>query len=213
MVEDTGKKMSDLYKYVGYSRQSSKNYKDLGTIPIKHAKAISNFLNISVDTLLSSGLVDDLNADRIIYVDNDSIELPTIYAGAGAVGYAVDEAEKRCYPNELIPPHVAVDKNALVIIVAGNSMEPLYYENDIVLIDMVNGRDFIKIDGTYLVRYGDTIQIKDIKFLGNTDIMISSRNDRHTFMVKKDLGIDDWEIIGKPYVSIHATVGGKLKIG
>jgi len=30
-------------------------------------------------------------------------------------------------------------------------------------------------------------------------------------MVKKDLGIDDWEIVGKPYVNIHATVGSKLK--
>jgi len=146
-----------------------------------------------------------------IQIDSNYIELPTIYAGAGAVGYAVDNPDQRAYPSELIPPHIALDENALVIIVAGNSMEPLYYENDIVFIDMVNGRDFIKIDGTYLVRYGDTVQIKDVKFLGNTDIMISSRNDNHTFMVKKDLGIDDWEIVGKPYVNIHATVGSKLK--
>lgn len=146
-----------------------------------------------------------------IQIDSNYVELPTIYAGAGAVGYAVDSPDQRAYPSELIPPHIALDENALVIIVAGNSMEPLYYENDIVFIDMVNGRDFIKIDGTYLVRYGDTVQIKDVKFLGNTDIMISSRNDNHTFMVKKDLGIDDWEIVGKPYVNIHATVGSKLK--
>jgi len=147
-----------------------------------------------------------------IQIDPNYTELPTIYAGAGAVGYAVDNAERRSYPNELIPPHIALDENALVIIVAGNSMEPLYYENDVVFIDMVNGRDFIQIDGTYLVRYGETVQIKDVKFLGNNDIMISSRNDSHTFMVKKDLGIDDWEIVGKPYVNIHATVGSKLKI-
>jgi len=109
-----------------------------------------------------------------IQIDSNYVELPTIYAGAGAVGYAVDSPDQRAYPSELIPPHIALDENALVIIVAGNSMEPLYYENDIVFIDMVNGRDFIKIDGTYLVRYGDTVQIKDVKFLGNTDIMISA---------------------------------------
>lgn len=144
--------------------------------------------------------------------DDNYIELPTIHAGAGAIGYAVDEPEHRSYPRDLVPAHIALDENILAIVVAGNSMEPLYYENDIVFIDMVNGRQFIPVDGTYLVRYGDTVQIKDVTFLGNGDIMISSRNNQQRIRIKADLGIDDWEIVGKPYVQLHATVGSKLLI-
>ncbi len=56
------------------------------------------------------------------------------------------------------------------------------------------------------------MQIKDVTFLGNGDIMISSRNNNQRIKIKEDLGIDDWEIVGKPYVLLHATVGSKLMI-
>lgn len=162
LLRDKNKKMSDLYKFVGYSRQSSMNYKSQGYIPIKHAMKISQFLSVPMDSLFEMDLSDTDLFTKIAYdakerenvlkdqyedvqMDDTYIELPTIHAGAGAIGYAVDVPEHRSYPKELIPANVALDDNVLVIIVAGNSMEPLYYENDIVFIDIVNGREFTQI--------------------------------------------------------------------
>jgi phage repressor protein C with HTH and peptisase S24 domain len=149
--------------------------------------------------------------DTIIQTDNSYIELPTIHAGAGAEAFGVEYAEKRAFPRELIPPQIALDENLLLMVVVGNSMEPLYYENDIVFIDMVNGREFLHVNGTYLVRYGNTVQIKDVEFLGNGDILLMSRNSKAIIQPVKDLGVE-WEIVGKPYATLHPTVGSKLRL-
>ena len=188
------------------SKESIAKYRDGSRTPDPEIISLAAKLANIPEQLFFSG------TSYTVQINESYIDLPTIHAGAGAVGYAVDVPEQRSYPKELIPANVALDENVLVIIVAGNSMEPLYYENDVVFIDMVNGREFTQIDGTYLVRYGDTVQIKDVTFLGNGDIMISSRNNNQRIKIKEDLGIDDWEIVGKPYVLLHATVGSKLMI-
>ena len=169
----------------------------------EHYPIIAKVLNITLDELMG--------IETSIQVNKNYIELPTIHAGAGAEAFAVESAEKRMYPTELIPPQIALDENVLVMVVVGNSMEPLYYENDIVFIDMVNGREFVPVNGTYLVRYGDTVQIKDVEFLGNGDILLMSRNSQAIIRPVADLGVE-WEIVGKPYASMHPSVGSKLKI-
>ena len=206
----TNKRLAEFITESGrkISKESIAKYRDGSRTPDPDVISLSAELAGVQEQIFFS---DDYY-DAPIQLNGDYIELPTIHAGAGAIGYAVDIPEQRAYPKDLIPPQVALDENVLVIVVAGNSMEPLYYENDVVFIDMVNGRDFIQVDGTYLVRYGDTVQIKDVSFLGNGDIMISSRNNNQRIKIKEDLGIDDWEIVGKPYVQLHATVGSKLLI-
>ena len=37
-------------------------------------------------------------------------------------------------------------------------------------------------------------------------------NNYQRIKIKEHLGIDDWDVVGKPYVQLHATVGSKLLI-
>jgi len=209
LLKKSGKKKGEYYNSVGYSRQSSNNYKAQGYIPAHHAAKIAKFFNVDTDYLL--GNQDEFRkVKNEIQLNNNYIELPMIHAGAGSEAFAVDNAERISYPLELVPPQIALDENVLVMIVVGNSMEPLYYENDVVFIDMVNDREFIPVNGTYLVRYGDTVQIKDVEFLGNGNILLFSRNSP-AIINPSDLGVD-WEIVGKPYVNLHPYIGSKLKI-
>ena len=168
----------------------------------EHYPIIAKVLNVTLEELMG--------IETSVQVNKNYIELPMIYAGAGAEAFAVDKAETISYPMELIPPQIALDENLLIMKVVGNSMEPLYYENDVVFIDMVNDREFVPVNGTYLVRYGETVQIKDVEFLGNGEIMLFSRNSP-AVIKPKELGLD-WEIVGKPYVNFHPTIGSKLKI-
>jgi len=209
LVEKSGIKKKDFYGYTGISRQGYSNFKSQGYIPARHGKKIASFFGISVDDLYKDNL--DFNIVSTKQLDEENyVTLPTIHAGAGAEAFAVDRAEQRVFPRDLIPPQIALDENVLVTVITGNSMEPLYYENDIIFIDMVNGRAFIPVDGTYLVRYGDIVQIKDVEFIGNGEILLRSRNNTDVRNPSKD-GLE-WEIIGKPYANLHPSVGSKLKI-
>lgn len=172
---------------------------------LEHLEIFSKVLKEDIRSLLGIN-----NENYNIQLDNNYKDFPIVYAGAGAEAFAVDRAERKAIPIELIPPQIALDENLLLMVVVGNSMEPLYYENDIVFIDMVNGRDFLPVNGTYLVRYGDTVQIKDVEFLGNGEILLFSRNSP-AIINPKEQGVD-WEIIGKPYANLHPIIGSKLKI-
>jgi len=207
LLNKTHVKKGQFYSAVGISRQNFSNFKAQGYIPAKHARNIANFFGINVDDLYQANTSDI----SIIQTETDSyIELPTIDAGAGAEALAVERAEKLYYPKDLLPDHIKLDENTLAIKIAGNSMEPLYYENDIVFIDMVNGRGFVEINGTYLVRYGNTVQIKDVEFLGNGEVLLLSRNSPAIINPKKE-GLE-LEIVGKPFAMLHPTFGSKLKI-
>lgn len=132
-----------------------------------------------------------------------------IYAGGGQVGiwdeklladsdnfYVID---KRLLPINIQSSHL------IMMQIVGDSMEPKYNEGDWVLIEHKNGRPVKYVNGVHIVKYGDTVQIKNVEFLGNGDIRCSSYNQAYApFQPIKDFG-ETWDIIGK--------VCGKLTIG
>ena len=203
------KKQIDLNRDLEIASGVTSGWKSRQSIGKKYLKEVADYLDVDTDYLL--GNQDEFRKIKSeIQLNNNYIELPMIHAGAGSEAFAVDNAERISYPIELVPPQIALDENVLVMIVVGNSMEPLYSENDVVFIDMVNGREFIPVNGTYLVRYGDTVQIKDVEFLGNGSILLFSRNSP-AIINPSELGVD-WEIVGKPYLNLHPQIGSKLKI-
>jgi len=221
-MEDKGIKQKDIIDYLGATQSNVSKWLSLNEkirldIPNTILAKIAHYLDVDIEYLL--GLQEEKKKFRTeslepiptTQLDEENyITLPTIHAGAGAEAFAVDRAEQRVFPRDLIPPQIALDDNVLVTVITGNSMEPLYYENDILFIDMVNGRAFIPVDGTYLVRYGDIVQIKDVEFLGNGEILLRSRNNTDVRNPSKD-GLE-WEIIGKPYANLHPNVGSKLVV-
>lgn len=88
----------------------------------------------------------------------------------------------------------------------GDSMQPDFNEGDFVFVDMVDGRDFVKINDTYIIRVGDIVQIKRVDFLGNNKIKLISLNKEYGEYYPHRDGIE-CEIIGKVCGKIELKKG------
>lgn len=138
-----------------------------------------------------------------LQLKDNMLIIPIINAGAGALAIVEDHImdtvhiEKRLIPDD---KRILIEsKNTTLIRVVGDSMEPKINENDVLFIEMLNRRHFVKKDGIYLIRYGDSVQIKHVQFLGNGHANLISANSIYPIVNTKREGVD-WEIIGKPFM-------------
>ena len=138
----------------------------------------------------------------------DMIRFRFAPVGAGAEALADESMLENIYiPKELLPEDFEKKykiEDIYVMKVYGDSMEPKFSEGDILFFEMFRyGTPEILPDGIYLVRYGQTVQVKSVQFLGNGDIRIISFNETYPpIQPVKDLGVD-WEILGKPILHFH----------
>ena len=85
-------------------------------------------------------------------------------------------------------------------------MEPKIKNNDLLIVDMVFGRDFVKVPGIYVVRVGDVVYIKRCEFLGNGDVKLISLNPKYPiYQPMKDDGLE-YEILGIVCGRIHSEI-------
>lgn len=147
---------------------------------------------------------DDYTPTEAINSDIVLINKFDMRAGAGSGG-AIDvplENNKIAVDIKLLDR--GLDPKYLRIIeVIGDSMQPDYDEGDFALIDMVCGRYFVKVAGTYVVRVEDVIYIKDVEFLPQNRARLISTNKKYGDMYPHEEGYE-CEIIGK--------VCGKIRI-
>lgn len=132
-----------------------------------------------------------------------------VYVGAGTEGVwdtaLFEEADNYYVVDKRLLPSNLKQSHLIMMQVAGDSMLPTYNEGDWILVEHHNGRHFKPVNGVHIVAYGNTIQIKNVDFLGNGDIRCSSSNPAYPpFQPVKDYGLE-WHIVGK--------VCGKLTIG
>ena len=130
------------------------------------------------------------------------ITVPMAYTGAGAEAIVdIETIEKIHIEKKLLPDDTInrIDDNTMAFKIVGDSMSPNYNEDDILFVDMINGRSVRLGDGVWLIRIGETIQVKQIQFIGNGDVKIISLNDSYPTINTQDEKCD-WEIIGKPFM-------------
>ncbi len=223
--EAKGLSQSELAEMIGVNRVAITNYELEKNAPTyENVKKLSQILNIPEQDLFDptkKELIarEELHKNPKKYANElpelqllqDMHRFPFVTIGAGAEAVLdVAVLESIYIPSELLPPNFN-PKNVLIAKVLGDSMEPKFYENDIIFFDMVNGRNVMLTDGIYLVRYGDVVQLKSVQFLGNGDIRIISFNDSYPpIQPVKELGVD-WEILGKPFLHWRAQMWARLQ--
>lgn len=124
----------------------------------------------------------------------------------------ISKLDRVCVDGRIMPHSVMykIDEHTTAIRATGNAMSPDINDGDILLLDMVDGRDFIETDGTYYVRYGDRMQFKRVQFLGNNQVnLISSSADYPT--INPSQNNIDWEILGKPIAKFSIEEYSKLE--
>jgi phage repressor protein C with HTH and peptisase S24 domain len=107
--------------------------------------------------------------------------------------YVIDPAE--------IDEMLAEDLDLFVVLVEGDSMEPEFRSGDRLVVRPVPERErySIRVDGIYLFRLEDTVQIKRLQRLPGKKIRVLSTSDKYE-SYDVDLAEDpDVEVIGRVY--------------
>lgn len=94
----------------------------------------------------SAGIMDVLKVNEYVYIDNSSI--------------------KRKYANETI----------IALPVVGDSMTPYVNEDDIILFNPIKDKSYNLSDGKYVIQTINGTMVKNLKFMCNGNIVISSCN-------------------------------------
>lgn len=155
---------------------------------------------------------DEIRKDKEKYASL----FPEIRSTASTVGIKIlsDQYDEKVHiEKRLIAPEVwgQLDSNTVIYKMQGNDMEPYYSNNDILFIDMVNGRDVSFSDDIYLVQYGDIIRLKIVQFLGNYEVKLSSANKDYDDIHPTRDGLH-WEILGKPFLHMSINYNTKFNI-
>ena len=103
----------------------------------------------------SAGVIDRLEVSEFVYIDNSSI--------------------KRSYANKTI----------IALTVKGDSMKPYIDDDDIVLFNPISDGQYNLNDGKYIIQTINGTMVKNLKFMCNGDIVISSCNKSYSDEVIK----------------------------
>lgn len=168
---------------------------------LQKLKIISEILDVSINHLIDQDIFTN-ETNNLIYIDK--LEM---LAGAGAEGVFDINFNSNL--------KLGIDKSILrnfnlkhikIFECIGDSMQPDFKEGDFVFVDMVDGRDFLKINDIYIIRVGDIVQIKRVDFLGNNHIKLISLNKEYGEYYPHRDGIDV-EILGKVCGKIELKKG------
>jgi len=91
-------------------------------------------------------------------------------------------------------------------------MKPEINENNILIIELINGKDFIKSDGLYFVEYGGLMQIKKVQFLGKNKILLINLNKDYPPINLHNDNNKNYEIIGKAIAKLDIKQYAPLAI-
>lgn len=162
---------------------------------IKNLPIIAEVLNVNMEELLTYSTASKL--------EQNSLKIPIFEmpAGCGAMGEfdpsftIIKNVEipkifiEQKYPN---PKHLRIFK------CFGDSMQPKYNSGDFVIVDMIEGRNFIKIDGIYVFKLDKTIYVKRLTFMPNKIIAKSINPEYESFEItQSEIESGLFEILGK----------------
>jgi len=121
----------------------------------------------------SGGIIDTIKMNKFVYIDNSSI--------------------KRKY----------VDETVIAVPVIGDSMVPYVNEDDIVLFHPLEDKTYNLNDGKYVIQTINGTMVKNLKFMCNGNIVISSCNKAYS-----DEVINSHE--SQEYLDILGCVVGRI---
>ncbi len=134
------------------------------------------------------------------------IDVLDMVGGFGAEGYIDPDfkvSRRINMPQEFLGK--ISPKYAKIIQCYGDSMMPEFNDGDFMLVEMLDGRDYIKRAGIYLVKINNTIYIKRVEFMPDNDIKLISINPAYPPFTASSTGYD-WEILGCVYGRISIKI-------
>lgn len=139
-----------------------------------HLVRIREAFGVSIDWILTgsgSKLINEMPKDSFDYVPMAKAQ---ISAGGGAFEQEEGVKEYYSFRKDWLSRTVTSTKDAWLLTVTGNSMEPTIYDGDAVMVDL--GRTHIVDGNLYAIRLDGTIMVKRLSLRPEGKIRIISDN-------------------------------------
>ncbi|WP_348518093.1 S24 family peptidase [Campylobacter sp. CCS1377] len=162
---------------------------------VKNLPIIAEVLDVDMEVLLTHSNISKTR-EKIYKIP--ILEMPT---GCGAMGefdpsFAV--VKEVDIPKVFIEQRYPSHKHLRIFKCFGDSMQPKYNSGDFVIVDMVDGRSFIKIDGIYVFRLDKAVYIKRLTFMPNKIMARSINPDYESFEISEnEIESGLFEVLGK----------------
>lgn len=160
---------------------------------------IANFLCVDIIKIIEK-------QKELEIFTSPKIDVLDMVGGFGAEGYIDPDfkvSRRINMPQEFLGK--ISPKYAKIIQCYGDSMMPEFNDGDFMLVEMLDGRDYIKRAGIYLVKINNTIYIKRVEFMPDNDIKLISINPAYPPFTASSTGYD-WEILGCVYGRISIKI-------
>jgi len=202
----TNKKMADALNSLGIkiSADAFKQYKAGHSKPrMEVFEGIVEVLGVleqdffEISPKRSALIEQEKDIDISTNISNNTISIPMIYSGDDINILSKLSKCEQITLDKNIFHNIKNQSNLIGVKVTGDAMKPEINENNILIIELINGKDFIKSDGLYLVEYGGVMQIKKVQFLGKNKILLINLNKDYPPINLHNDNNKNYTIIGK----------------
>lgn len=179
------KSQTGIANVLGIQPASVSGSKKRGLFPIEWAFRIAQKFGLSTDWILT-GEGPEIRIEgtyqKASPLNNpfDMVQLAKarLNAGGGSVVLSEEFKESYAFRKEWISRIATNKRNLFLIAIEGDSMEPTILDGDIVMID--KGRNEIRTGKIYAIGVSDTIMIKRLELLPNSQVKIISDNQTYS---------------------------------
>jgi len=199
---------ADLAKFLGLSETTVSKWKKRERIPEKNYLAFLNKTNVNPDWLLT-GEGEMYKTDKIQVFDNENgIEVtyyPDVYASAGyGATNTLIEPQKVTLSKFIIDSFKIINpKRVDLIHIYGDSMEPVFQNGDIAVVERIDDISEVKNGDTIIANIDGDLFIKKIeKIPFQNAIILKSTNSLY-----KDIIVEDFDKF-----KVVAVVRGKFRV-
>ncbi|MBO4793779.1 MAG: helix-turn-helix transcriptional regulator [Deltaproteobacteria bacterium] len=168
-----GKRPADLARWLGVSQQAVGQAKAKGKIPESWAVRIAAATGISLDALLFSS--------STMHEESELAMVPLVSArlsaGGGSQEFAGDVIDQYAFRRQWLE-RKGLTSDMVLMRVSGDSMEPMLYHNDLVLVDQ--GKKNIVTHSVFAIGIDDGIYVKELVTMPGRHLVLRSCNERYS---------------------------------
>lgn len=205
IVQASGKDPFAWAKSVGIPSATFNRIWNKQAVPrAEHLLKISEYCEVSLDWLLTGKENSEKQTNAVVGADTlngDYIGIPRydahLSAGGGVWNTQIEKPLDHIpFTREFLAKrlHKSKPSDLVILMVNGDSMEPLINDDDIVMVDQSKKR---LEDGIFAFVFDDLAKVKRFRTLANGDLEIISENSIYRPEILKREQLNDLNIIGK----------------
>jgi len=209
--EELGLTQERMGQRLGYSQSTYQRYESgKNKLPLDLVNGLKAEFSVNPDWLVSGEgeMFIRESAPPTSHEETD-LELPDQSVSLPRVSFRASAGDGNFVTEKEVADHYVVDKRELrhagapnglfVVEVDGESMKPEFRPGEWLIMQSVHPDKLITVDGVYLYRYEDMVQLKRLQRRGGRTLHVLPANDRYPDYTINIDDATDFELLGSVY--------------